>query len=642
MLRLYNINDITPGKPTKSGHEAYLDAVYNPPEGKGTPLKVIFKKNKKGDYRLSRLEVAFSQLAYLFLAKDTTSCLRLVVNNAGVVVGSLVQHLCYVIAKKEGINKLFYTLKNPKTNCDVQSIQIHKAEEIPFYFLNKLPQGFFNDLLKAEKQQLLSIDYASLASIFASSYTLEEDDLHKGNFGFYLVEHEGKPRVIFFKIDHDLMFVDSIMSFATSRPFHLMHDSSAFDITEEDLSHFPNLKHSANSYWPTKLSHLSNPWDNKEFHDEQEVDSFADLRKVPQFQRAKWMSFFKHILISQEMLEHSLMHCFNKHDPIDQSEMAVVIHATLARQARLRAMLFSIKEFRQFVLSLSIKERQELLEELVSSSSLDDKKKFLAQLTDDLTQYNIMCVPDNGFIDGDTPLHIAIKLGDYRYEETIQMYGHLINKKNKLGQTPLDVAVHMISAQKNKPFDVRKDLRFTMQHLLECGARPTKKFKVLNLNETIERYHAHNIYHDRASKASSYLQLKAVLKDIGEDHSFCLKFKKKLAIACITKFINANQKHAYCSAVLVKLKEAINGQLSKTECADLKYIRQLRSRLWIVRQIRGLFGWTTTLGEINHLIGEKLEQLGDKKANWTSFFPCSQFIETELVEHILPTPTVKT
>ena len=94
------------------------------------------------------------------------------------------------------------------------------SEDIPYYFFDKLPQGFFGQLLKAEKNDVLVIDYASMASILASSYTLEEDDLHKGNFGFYLVQKDGKPQVVFFKIDHDLMFADSIMSFNSSRSAH--------------------------------------------------------------------------------------------------------------------------------------------------------------------------------------------------------------------------------------------------------------------------------------------------------------------------------------------------------------------------------------------------------------------------------------
>lgn len=111
-------------------------------------------------------------------------------------------------------------------------------------------------MVQAEQENKLTIDYASLATLFATSYTLEEDDLHKGNFGFYIVEKDNKPQVVFFKIDHDLMFAESIMSFHNSRPSHWLRGEDAFDIQIEDLLTFPKITHSANSYWPTKSSFI--------------------------------------------------------------------------------------------------------------------------------------------------------------------------------------------------------------------------------------------------------------------------------------------------------------------------------------------------------------------------------------------------
>ena len=225
----YNIKDIILGLPSHSGHEAYLSALHRLDN-----QKIIYKKNKYGIASFSRLEVSFSQLAKLFLSPDLTPSQRLVVDDENQVVGVAVQHLCYAVENKEGLEHAFYTLNNPHSNCKTTKHRISDLAKIPIYFLDKLPQGFYAQLLKAEKAGQLTIDYDSLASILATSYTMEEDDLHKGNFGFYLVEKEGKPQVEFFKIDHDLMFVDSIMGFHTRRPFHLFHGPSAFDIFGED------------------------------------------------------------------------------------------------------------------------------------------------------------------------------------------------------------------------------------------------------------------------------------------------------------------------------------------------------------------------------------------------------------------------
>lgn len=356
MVWHYNIADIDLGKPTHAGHVTYVDAEYYLPDSTDTPSKIIFKKNKYGKPKYSRLEVAFSQLARLFLARGLTSHQKLVVNDSSQVVGLVTEHLCYVIGEKEGLNQPFFTLNNPHINCDVTMRNIAQEKDIPYYFFDKLPQGFFAQLLKAEKQEALSIDYASLASLLASSYTLEEDDLHKGNFGFYLIEKEGKPRVVFFKIDHDLMFADSIMSFITSRPSHWVHDSNAFNITAEDLSDFPNLRNSTNGYWPTRINYFCNPWGSKEYHNSKETEAFAHLADVPEFKKAKWMAFYKHILIPIESIKEALEECLDETKAMDRSQISLIAQATVARQARLRSVLFSIKEFREFVCTLTKEE----------------------------------------------------------------------------------------------------------------------------------------------------------------------------------------------------------------------------------------------------------------------------------------------
>lgn len=620
MSRVYNIKDIYLGVPSFSGHEVYLDAVYFPFGSPEKGFRGIYKKNKYGCSNLSRMEVAFSQLAKLFLDNGLTSFQKLVVDDANKIKGSIVQHLDYVIENKEGLKQPFYSLKNPKTGCACTEKQVNTSDEIPFYFLDKLPQGFINKLLAAEKNGDLTIDYASLASILASSYTLEEDDLHKGNFGFYLVKKKGKPRVVFFKIDHDLMFVDSIMSFSTRRLFHLFDGSAAFDITANDLLNFPNLKHSANGYWPTKTSYFYNPWDNKDYRTYAEIQAFANLAHVDEFNKAKWRAFYKHILIPQSLIETTLKTAFDKNNPSDRAHIALVTQAMIARQARLKAMLFSIKEFRDFVCSQSKRDRDSLHAEIINNCQEKNKKSLKKEMRQ-LLDYNLKtCQSSDFFEDGDTPLHIAIKLGDYRYDETISMYGQFINTENSSGKTPLDLALQMAGQSEIHPVDIRKDLRFTMKHLLANGANKTKQFEQFNKVENIESYKFQTPYLNRAIKAKTYSELKEVLRDVGEDHSYCLKFQKMVAVRCISKFIQANKNNPGLGKILIKLKKEVDGKGTKSENAGLMYIRQLRSKLWIVRQIRGLYGWSTTQGEIDSLIDKELARLNVKDLKRNSFF----------------------
>jgi hypothetical protein len=85
-----------------------------------------------------------------------------------------------------------------------------------------------------------------------------------------------------------------------------------------------------------------------------------------------------------------------------------------------------------------------------------------------------------------------------------------------------------------------------------------------------------------------------------------------MAVECIKQFINHNSENPLLPHLLRQLKKDIS-----TEAPEVKYIRQLRSRLWIIRQIRGLYGWTSTQGEINVLINQ---HVGSKKDSSCSFF----------------------
>lgn len=617
MTWLYNIADIELGEPTQSGHEVYIDAVYYPPDRKKAPSKVIFKKNKHGKQKFSRLEVAFSQLARSFLAKGTTAHQKLVIDDSLKVVGLVTEHLCYVIEEKEGLERTFFTFDNPAINCNLKAKHISNVEQIPYYFFDKLPQGYFTQLLQAEKDNQLSIDYESLASILASSYTLEEDDLHKGNFGFYLVEKDGKPRVVFFKIDHDLMYADSIMSFNTSRPFHWVHGGNAFDITAEDLLNFPSLTDSTNSYWPTKFGYIANPWGNKEYHSFAEVDAFANLKGVPAFKKAKWMSFYKHILIPPNHIEFALKECLDVNNAHDRAQISLITEATIARQARLKAVLFSIKEFREFVGGLTKEDQDTLIREITESSP---QLNSSVQLEKTMSSYKEMCRSNLGFEQGDTPLHTAIKLGDYRYEESIQMFGHFINIKNEAGKTPLDIAMELSKTEVRPSKDIRKNNCFIMKHLLENGADHSDASYRYSQDKKIESYKFKTTYLTLVTQAKSYLQFKDILRDIGEDHRYCLKFKKELAIECISQFIKVNQNQPNLQSVLIRLKKEMNGEGTKAECASIKYIRQLRSRLWIIRQIRGLYGTSSSLIEINDMVDKELANIKSKEPNSYSFF----------------------
>jgi hypothetical protein len=338
------------------------------------------------------------------------------------------------------------------------------------------------------------------------------------------------------------------------------------------------------------------------------------------------MAFYKHILLSAELIELSLRECLDENNSKDRAKVALITQAAIARQAQLKAVLFSIKEFRDFVSGLEQEEHESLLNELIESVP---QAKIPEHSKNALSSYQKLCQLEQGIDEGDTPLHIAIKLGDYRYEETISMFGKFINKKNNAGKTPLDVALEMVAMAEDHPKDIRKDVRFTMKHLLENGAKQSLLFEQYNREARIESYQFQTSYINLATQAKSYQQFKDILRAIGEDHRFCLKFQKNIAIECIAQFIQVNKNHPAMERILLQLKQDLNGNSTPSECASLKYIRQLRSKLWIIRQIRGLYGQTSTLSEINEMVDKELDPIKAREPNCFSFFsPCADLEES--------------
>ncbi|HHF7368476.1 TPA: Dot/Icm T4SS effector AnkK/LegA5 [Legionella bozemanae] len=626
MPEFFQLEDIELGPASHAtGHETYLHAIYTPPNKIRPPYRVICKKNKYGRAELSRLEVMFGQLARLLLLSNLTPPSNLVVDAHNNVKGLAVEHLGYTIANKEGPGIFFYAFKDKETGCDyAPPAQYDDPTQIPIYFMDKVPQGFYARLVEAEIDDKLTIDYESLASILATSYALEEDDLHKGNYGFYLVDQGGKPQVVFFKIDHDLMFVDSIMGFHTRRPFHLLHGAHAFDITKNDLKSLVCLSNSSNSYWPTKFGYISNPFDNKECHNYADINAFSRLLNNPQFIQAKWKSFFKHILIPNELIVQTLEECADTTKAQDRAEVALMTQTAIARLARLRAALFSIKEFRTYVCGLDQKQFDALLKEIIPPNLTETLGQ---EVQKSFTQYRDLCKEPHGFEKGDTPLHTAIKLGEYRYEETLSMFSEFINVKNKAGKTPLDIALERVRAGNTDEHDVRKNAKLISKHLIENGADTTKYPSLISI---IRSYSFKNPYLEGINASMHYRDFKDILTRIGEDHRFGLKFKKNLARECIEQFIKVNKTRPDFESRLERLRDDINGYSSEEESAGVKYIRQLRSRFWIIRQLRGLYGWTSTQWEIHTMINKALLEKKVKEPSSFSFFSCSNEMENPI------------
>lgn len=612
--------------PQQFGHLVYTHAEYLSVDGK--PVRVIFKKNKHGDPNLSRFEVAFSELARLFLQTDLTAKQQLVKDENNQVVGVACEHLSYVIEDREQLGRAFYQVEEGRLVPKI----VNQTADIPFYFFNQFKPGFFSQLYGEAKKGTITFDMGSLTSVLTSSYSLEEDDLHKGNFGFYVVSEDAKPHVVFFKIDHDLMLADSVMSRCQTRFFNWFNGPGAFEVTKRDLIHFPALTDSQNYYWPT-VRHRILGSNLKAYSSDEELKAFASLAEDPEFKRLKWQEFYKHILIPTDLIVQSLKKHLSFNDPDERAQLSLITQSVTVRQAKLRAVLFSIPEFRGYVSALDDAAHEGMVGRILE----DVAGPLSTEIKNTMRWHKQLC---GQFDLKDTPLHAAIRLQDYRYQDTWQAFGQYATIKNAGHQTPLELAASLrMAGTPEREGDPRSNLACAIKHMVRSGANTASAVynhylnsSTLCPNPNLNDYLYAAPCIKLVDEACDVQQLKIILRDLGEDHRYSLKMQKELSVICVRRFINHYTEYrVHCAKdkmalrnMLMALKDDINGTSNQPPSADLQYIRQLRSELWIVRVIRGLLGGTATQVQLNGLLDKAIKQLAPPTVHACSFFSRSR------------------
>ena len=607
-MALFNIKHIHRG-PAKSkvGHLIFLHARHDSGQQQ---LPIIYKENIYHP-ELSVFEVAFSAIAGLFLAPHLTAPSTLVKNDAHQIVGLASEHIRTVIKQREiEAPEHYYQFDNHFKNKEFSKKMVLTPDEIPYKFLDECHPLFFHRLREAEEAGHISLDLSSLAEIFCVSYTLEEDDLHKANIGFYAIEKNGIPHLKFFKIDHDYLLSNSVMSHFKTRMVDAFYGNDAYTISKRDLMNFPVLKDSQNHYWPTvdRLFSLG----QKAYHARDERRAYAELSTLPDFKSAKWKAFYRHILIPPALMQQRLADNLDINDPVERAHRSLIMQALVARQAKLRAVLFSIPEFRSFVATM------EDPSELIKAMGLADHSPFKSEISASIAQHKAMCT-EGLFDEKDTPLHVAIKLQDYRYHETWQAFGHYAEQKNANGEKPLDVAKKLLGTEGVDVTDLRRDPLCTMKHMIREGARDAQGKTHAALIKPSD-YLFHSDYPKRARAQENMRDLITLLRDLGEDVRYSLKMQKELALICIKQFVLKHEHDTQLGHMMAELKIALNGTSHQAPAPELQFIRQLRSQLWIVRYIRGLLGGTSTQFQINRLIDQEMMQARPSMQSTSTLF----------------------
>jgi hypothetical protein len=546
MTQYYFLNKILGldpnGASNKSAHAVHF-VTYKKGEKE---IPIVYKENKHGKALASIRETAFSELARLVMVRHLTPPQHLVVDETGKVVGTAVDNISLSIMQREQAGTKFYDASKYQHNRPINTDTLLPGKEGEFKFLNQMPGGFFAHLMREKDKENLSIDMESLASVLTGAYTLEEDDLHKGNIGFYIIEKEGKPHVVFFKIDHDLLLMESIMSFFDVRIQNWLHKGDPFKITERDLRFFPDLIDSQNYYWPTQRRNAVKYGDDKVYSSYEDREAFKGLKHDSEFERYKWKQLLKSALIPDMLIRESLSLHLDRYK--DLSEINLISQTMTERTSKLKSVLFSMPEFHFYLNSADgaqdigdvLKEIEEQIAELIPDVERKELRTYLSTAAREQADlFRIMANPlDNDYFVAvfDSPLHASIRLGDYRFEKADKEF---INESNGEGDYPIDVAADMARAYipGSENMCPGRDPLLTIKDLLLSGAKMTPKVEQVLKDKQITDIYKYE-FNSQYLKWSvdNYSNLTDVIAAIGSDNRLTLKTQKIIA----TKVIKAS------------------------------------------------------------------------------------------------------
>ncbi len=506
------------------------------------------------------------------------------------------------------------TNENVQQEAEIASLGAGKG----FNFLDKLPQNFFAMLMDAKRAGKVQIDMDSLADVFTTAYGLEEDDLHKGNIGYYVTSEAGKLCFHFFKIDHDLMFSDKVMSSRGSPRFaNLSYTEKKFRISRSDLKDFPDLQYSGNHYWPTKKVIFGKG--DKAYHSRMDREAYKQLKHDEEFKRAEWKRFLKQAVMPNEFV----IECLKR--PLESTKtnvetadtLAVVQRATASRMSELRVALLETPEFRQ-----SFKENNEEWRNLIFlelsqhaakiGCTAEEIKAYLFETEAQIDRVLFACE----FYEQNTSaqaLHAAIYTQSYRCYETTRYFKNSLNTTDTSGETALDLAIRHYKANlttlresndKNKQEYYQKMTTYYADVICDLDRHQALY--------TIVDPEAYNQILREAKNNNSLSQLpivenlhdyKCCLENIRKQPWHSLKEDKVSAVALLEK-----------ARLSKEDLEQLRKELRPTEpAAPLKFIKELRSEIWIVKKIRGAYGITTTVHDMQQCIDRKLKELDNQE-----------------------------
>jgi hypothetical protein len=595
----YGLTSKTTGHSVDTGAFDIEGGIYTP-----WICKLNKHKGKKGR-ETSILEVAFSEVALLFIKPGLTPPAKIIIekiNDNQEVIGVASKNFNVQIKKQidsgtpcysfNGSNWQYTPISNTVNENEIPKeaetlkkrisehelisddlletrIQLEVSKK-GVNFLDNMPKNFFPTLMEQYKNGEINVDMESLASILTASYVLEEDDLHKGNVGFFITdsEKEGKIKKTFhfFKIDHDLMFNASIMAQKDMRIANIFYDKNSFKITLKDLDRFPDLADSGNHYWPTKKRMLVAG--TKAYTNKEERTAFAELKQDKEFNNAKWKYFLKSALIPIELVEKSLTYHLDPDEDTDKINM--VKNSAWNRINQLKQKMLKSDQFKDYLLTQGedvFKELKIEIEDYINNLEMDPKESnsLISQIKEN---YNLLvyCAQAEQL----PPLQQSILLDNYKFSST--------TKRKKPTSDDLNVAIDQFNhSQKNNLPQTFKFACITADLIQKSD----QKAQWLGVLDQINQFKMDHLKQNSINTLADF---------------------KEAANKIRTSYLPLKQQK---NEILTLLKETklpkeelkqLRAELKKKEpdSPSLKFINQLRSNLWLVRKIFGTYGKTET------------------------------------------------
>lgn len=498
-------------------------------------------------------------------------------------------------------------LTNVQQEFDVSNHGVGKG----FNFLDKLPQNFFEKLLAEKKAGNITIDMDSLADVFTTAYGLEEDDLHKGNIGYYVTSENDKPCFHFFKIDHDLSFSDKMMSTRSARLANLSYTGKEFRINAADLQGFPDLRHSGNHYWPTKKAFFVAG--DKAYQSLQDRLAYQSLKHDPDFEHAKWQRFLKQAVIPTELIGKGLKKTLD--DAANQAEakstLAMVLRATSSRFSELRVALVEVPEFRKFI-SENLPEAEKLIinELRQYATGLGCSEDEITAYTDEVRNSLNSIAKASEISNSNTALHTAVITQAYRCFESGDYFASNLNNKDRQGLTALDCAIayyefHTGNVNTQQGTDEQNEYNKHMRTYYADVVCDLARHKAEYTSKTSAEFQKLLVEAKQTNSMSlqplvlSLPEFKQELERIRSQPMSTLKNDKMCALELLRRAHLSKDE-------LLQLKDEL--QPTEPEGA-LKFIKELRSEIWIVKYIRGAYGSTATSADMLSCIDSKIAAL---------------------------------